>query len=214
MELEIPTTSFACARARAFTLVELCLSLVIISLIGSAIAAFLLSVSSCWTASENLQTSAIYANQFTARLCARLNDAKRIGTWVDQGAGDPGMIYWRDINNDGIMTYSELGVIQYNSASRSIDLYTAALAVGDPDEEWTGSDFLDKAAIIRFIDGLTPTTLIRNVPLPKLAITHADSETIAPTVSWTLELAQPDGGTISSHTAVASLRGPATPASK
>src|SRR5438552_3558746 len=95
---------------QGFTLIELCLGLVVSAMIASALAAFTLAVANCWRQTDATQGAVITVNQLTLRLQNRLQDAKRLGYWTDGSAGSPaGMIYWvRDTNGDGQMQYTEL----------------------------------------------------------------------------------------------------------
>jgi hypothetical protein len=200
------------APARSgFTFVELCLGLVVTSLISAAVASLLLSVSACWNATAELQSATIRANQFTERLSSKLRDAKRIGTWnTGNAAVAAGLIFWRDVNNDGIMTYSELAVIQHEPTTQTIDLYTVSLGAGDPDPTWSSAALTDPSAIDNFISGLTPQPMVRNVSSALLSVSNATSSDVAPSALWMLGLAESDS-TVVSRSCSASLRGPATP---
>jgi hypothetical protein len=195
----------------AFTFVELCLGMVITSLITAAVASFMWSVSGVWNATEEMQSATIRANQFTERLSGKLRDAKRIGTWnVGSVAVPAGLIYWRDRDHDGVMTYGELGAIVHDPNAQTIDLYVASLGAGDPDPTWTNAEFTDAAAIDNFIAGLTPQPMVRNVSSAELGVSNATSTDVAPTVIWNLGLAE-SNSTVVTRMCSATLRGPATP---
>src|SRR4051812_24197908 len=86
----------------AFTLVEMCLGLLVSAVIAGAVSAFMVSVSQCWTQTENAQTGALLVNQFATRFTKRFADAKRVGTWRNGSLNNAGFIYWqRDVNADG-----------------------------------------------------------------------------------------------------------------
>ena len=192
---------------RGFTFVELCLALVVSSFVTAAVASFLLSVSACWNATEDLNSTTLRANQFSERLTGRLRDAKRIGYWKSTNAAS--LIYWRDLNNDNAMTNSELGVIRYNSTDKTIESYVAnPAAVLNP--AWSAAELRDTSAITTFTAGLTPTPMVRNVATADLGVTNADSTDVAPTVTWILGLTE-SNGSVATHTCVASPRGPSTP---
>ena len=192
---------------RGFTFVELCLALVVTSLVSAAVGSFLLSVSACWNATEDVSSTAVRANQFSARLAGRLRDAKRIGYWRSTNAAS--LIYWRDLNNDNAMTNSELGVIKYNAIDQTVDSYVANPAAA-LNPAWTGAQLRDITAITTFTAGLTPTPMARNVASADLSVTNADSTDVAPTVTWLLSLTESNGN-VTTHTCVASPRGPSTP---
>jgi Tfp pilus assembly protein PilW len=195
---------------RGFTFIELCLGMVMTAIISGAVASFLLSVSACWNATENLHNATIRANQFSERLAGRIRDAKRIGYWKNASAGGAAMIFWRDCDNDGVMVRTELSVVQYAPLTQTIDLYTAPVVNGDVGAEWTPAEFTDPSAIAVFSAGLTPEPMIRNVSAADLGVANATSTDVAPTVSWTLALIDSDG-VIVTRQCTAALRGPATP---
>lgn len=196
---------------RAFTFVELCLGLVITSLITAAVASFMWSVSGVWNATEEMQSATIRANQFTERLSRKLRDAKLIGTWHGGSvAVSARVLYWRDLNNDGVITYSELGAIVHDPNAQTIDLYVASLDVGDPDPPWTTAAFTDAAAITNFIVGLTPQPMAQNVSSAEVGVSNATTTDVAPTVVWSLGLSE-SNSTVVTRICSATLRGPATP---
>jgi hypothetical protein len=189
-----------------FTLIELCLGMLITTMICGAVSAFLLTVSHCWTETDDVQSAVLRGHQFATRLEQRIRDAKRIGYWRDGASA--GFIFWQgDTNGDGAMQSSELGVVQYDSTAQTVDLYT--LPVGAPDAVWTETDLNNSASIALFITGLTPTAMVRQVTNVHLTIANATSQTVAPSVQWQLCLAQSDGSSLW-QTCQAALRGPAT----
>jgi hypothetical protein len=200
---------------RAFTLIELCLGMLITVLVTGALAAFMLTVSRHWQSGDGTQSAVLSAGQATLRLQKRLLDAKRIGYWRAGSDDEPAALaYWRiDGNGDNAMQSSELGVIRFNPAEQAIELLTADLSGGEPDDTWSGDDFRSKAAVeaIGIVIPATTVPLIGGVSSATFSVQRDASTTMAPTAQFTLALNQPDGTTLS-ETCIATLRGPASPA--
>jgi type II secretory pathway pseudopilin PulG len=196
---------------RGFTFVELCLGLVMTSLIAGAIASFMVSVSRCWNESEELQTAAIRANQFTERLAGKLRGAKRIGYWNAGNSGTSACLtYWCDTNNDEVMQQSELGAINYEPTTHTIDSHVPVVPPGDPDTTWTSADFSAASAATTLVASSKAKPLVRNVGSAELAVSNATSDRVAPTVSWVLNLTEADSSVVT-RVCATSLRAPATP---
>jgi type II secretory pathway pseudopilin PulG len=211
------TTSSRDTRRRGFTLVELTLGLIVTAMVSGAVGAFLLAVTRCWDDTANVQSGAVRASQFRTRLAQRIQDAKCIGYWRNGGGGgakavspaNVAFIFWQgDTNSDGQMQASELGVVAFNPADQTIDLYT--LAAGAPDTICTASDLKNSSAIVDFIGNATAIPLVRGVETAALNVMQEQSETVAPMVTWHLALHQPDG-TLSDQSCVVSMRAPSTP---
>jgi type II secretory pathway pseudopilin PulG len=113
---------------RAFTLVELCLGLMITGLIASATAAMMVTVSRYWDQGTQLDKNAAAMSQLAGRLQQVFQDAKCIGQWqAGTSSVQPAAIaiWLRDDNSDGVMQQSELTVIRFNPGMHRIELYGA-----------------------------------------------------------------------------------------
>ncbi|CAN5695626.1 hypothetical protein BH09PLA1_BH09PLA1_30730 [soil metagenome] len=212
MKMLTQDRSISRLRRRGFTLVEMCLGLLVTGFVSAAVAAFLLAVSACWNQSENAQTGAVRNSQFTSRLSQRIRDAKRIGKWRNGSANNAGFIFWQgDANSDGLMQSSELGVVRFNAVDQTIDACTYVVPSGGSDTVWSKANLKDANAIEAFVAVATSATpLIRDVQAATLTVSQEQSTVRAPMASWALDFVQPDG-TISQQTSLVSMRAPSTP---
>ena len=199
-------------RRRAFTFVELCLALVVSSIMLSALAAFTLAVGNYWRQSTGTQTAALTANQAIVRIQKRLFDAHRLGYCRAGSAGSPAaVVYWAaDTNGDGSMQFTELRVLEHNPTDKTIDLYTPVLVGGASDDTWTSAEFTASNAVTRLTNGQTPTPVVSRVSAATFATEQAGSSTLFPTFQFWLQVEQPDG-TSSNEYGAATLRSASTP---
>ncbi|MGH7177983.1 MAG: hypothetical protein ACREJC_11425 [Tepidisphaeraceae bacterium] len=173
------------AALRGFTFVELCLGLVVTSLVLSALSAFVLAVSNVWQASDAAQCSAIANGQTTLRLQKRLLDARQIGYY--RATGPAAVIYWRgDFNGDSKINYSELAVLAHNPTARTLNVYESNSGAGAPDPVWTSAVFSDSGVIDQFIAALTPTPIARNISEATFEVQNAGGSTVCPTLHFSL----------------------------
>src|SRR5436190_314486 len=113
-------------RRRAFTFVELCVGLLVCSLIFSAVASFSLAMGRSWEASQTSQASALRAGQIMLRLQKELQTAKAIlycqpGSLTNAAGVTPAQLFiWKTdkvdattLVSDGKMQYSELELIEF-----------------------------------------------------------------------------------------------------
>jgi hypothetical protein len=193
---------------RAFTLVELCLGLIVVAMVMSALAAFALAVSNCWKYSDASQGSAITGSRAVARLQRRLHDAKRIGYYR---TSPPALVYWTDdANADGRMQFSELAMVALNPDTHNLELCQPKLGSGESDEVVTYNEFMDAAVASRFEGHSTKTPLLGHVASVAIDVQHPNDAAMAPTVQvmLTFSPASPaQAGT--TELVTATLRGPA-----
>lgn len=120
---------------RAFTLVELCLGLVVTALVVGAVASFALALSTAWRDSEQAQGAGLASNQTLLRLRQVLGGAKRLGYCQAGSLSDASsratLLIWlvdgqpeRGTEPDGKMQVTEMAMLDYNAAEKTLDLYT------------------------------------------------------------------------------------------
>jgi prepilin-type N-terminal cleavage/methylation domain-containing protein len=197
-----------CPR-RGFTLIELCLGLIIVAMVMSALAAFALAVSNCWKYSDASEASAISGNQAVIRLQRRLHDAKRVG--YCRPAPQAALVYWTgDADGDGRMQFSELAMIRFDETEHTLELRQAVVALGDSDATVTFAELSDASIIQRVQDSSSAVPLVQHVTDASITVEHANDPSVAPTVQVALVLpslspAQPT----TTQLVAATLRGPA-----
>src|SRR3954453_19167418 len=171
-------------RLRGFTLVELCLGLVVVAMVMSAVAAFALAVSNCWKFSDASQSALLTGNQALARLQRHLHDAKRTGYCTRRQAT---LVYWQaDANGDGQMQFSELAMITYNGPTRTLEIVRPSVGSGEADPTFSGAELNDAAVMQRVLARSITTPLIQDVTKGSLYVEHANDPAMAPTVQVAL----------------------------
>ena len=196
-------------RRRAFTLIELCLGLVVVAMVMTALAAFALAVSNCWKYSDSSQGSMLTGNQAVARLQHRLHDAKRVGYYR---TSPQALVYWQaDANADDKMQFSELAMIAFNQQTHGLELWQPHLGSGDSDETLSYVELMDATAASRFEGRSTMMPLLSHVASVGIEVQHPNDPLLAPTVQMSLTFS-PTSPTQPGVTQIvaATLRGPAT----
>jgi prepilin-type N-terminal cleavage/methylation domain-containing protein len=121
---------------RGFTLMELVFGVLILSLIAGAVAGLTRAVAMDWEQSEQTQTVDLRASLIAARLESMLRQAKYIGLVrpgsLDGSASKPAavMLWLNDSDGSGTMTFPELGLLQHDTSSNTLYLYTVKFPSG------------------------------------------------------------------------------------
>jgi prepilin-type N-terminal cleavage/methylation domain-containing protein len=113
---------------RAFTLVELCISMVIFAMIMSAVAGFSMAMTTAWKSAEKSQAVAIRGNQIAARLQNEIRKAKLIGVYragsADGSATGAAVMLWvQDTNGDGYIQGDEVEMIEHDTTAHTLVRY-------------------------------------------------------------------------------------------
>ena len=209
-------------RSGGFTFVELCLALLITTLIVSAISAFSLAMARSWEMSGRSQLLSISAAQVTMRLQNDLRDAKRLGAcrsgWLEpSSAATAAVVVWRaDTNSDRRIQSTELQVLVHDAEQRVLKrLRTPA---GASPIEISRTTF-DGAGIFEVMADLATDVQViaREVAGARFHALPGDEETIKPSLQFILKFQkqklegdQPvnDGASLFEF-GTATLRGPA-----
>lgn len=116
---------------RGFTVVELAIGLVVTALVAAAAAAITLAVSQGWTHAERVASSNVSISRTCATIEQTLRGARLIGRWRDGTLNDCGspnaeVLVWReDMNNDGLVQFEEVSVIEFDGTNLRLVLYKA-----------------------------------------------------------------------------------------
>ncbi|HWP41145.1 MAG TPA: hypothetical protein VNL70_09485 [Tepidisphaeraceae bacterium] len=148
-----------------FTFVELCLGLVITSLVMSALAAFTLAMSSAWRQAEQTQSATIIANQVSAVLQEQVRQARLLGAWRAgsiSGSGESAAVMlWKEAaDGDGIIQDSELSLIEFDPTGHRLMIYPAGQGSG---ANVPYSTFTSTAVIDSFKAGRTARPMARGI---------------------------------------------------
>jgi hypothetical protein len=152
---------------RGFTVVELCLGLLVTTLVMGALAAFSLAMATAWNHAENTQAVTALGNQAMLRLQSHVRNAKRIGiyragTSNGSGAGAAVMLWVQDTNGDSKIQGSEVAMIEHDTAAHELVIYPAS----QPDglTAWPAATFdSDPAVFDNFKIGRTKQPIARGV---------------------------------------------------
>jgi type II secretory pathway component PulJ len=211
-----------CHRYGGFTLVELCLGMLITTLVMSGIAAFSLAMTRGWEESGRSQTLSLTATQVTARLQRNLRDAKRIGecrsgSLAPSGAPTAAVAIWvGDSNGDRKIQSNEVQVLMHDAEQRVL----AVRRVGSEDESVDISrETFESPSIFSVMDELATDVQVmaRDVEGMLIVAARGDEHSIKPCLQFVLKFQKQKsvGGRVvregSSWTefGTATLRGPA-----
>jgi hypothetical protein len=183
-----------------FTFVELCMGLLVCSLIFSAVAAFSLAMGRSWQTSETTQASGLRTSQIMLRLQSELRGAKAV-LYCQSGSltssTSPAQLFiWKTDNvdatsqiPDGKMQYSELELIEFSpptsTTTGTINTYQSHPAAG-ADSEWYTSFCSTAAGVSSFKSGLTATTLATHIDGMTFNVQNQSSTTQAPVIETAL----------------------------
>jgi hypothetical protein len=183
-----------------FTFIELCMGLLICSLIFSAVAAFSLAMGRSWQAAETTQASGLRTSQIMLRLQSELRGAKAVlycrpGSLTDSSSAAQ-LFVWKTDNVDATlkvpdqkMQYSELELIEFSPSTSTttgtICTYQAHPAAG-ADSEWFTSFCSTAAGVSSFKSGLTASTLATHIDGMTFNVQNQSSTTQAPVIEIAL----------------------------
>ncbi|WP_428939948.1 PulJ/GspJ family protein [Fontivita pretiosa] len=148
-----------------FTFVELCLGLVITSLVMSALAAFALAMSSAWKQAEQTQSATVIANQVSAVLQDQIRQARLLGAWragsINGSGENAAVMLWKEAaGGDGIIQDTELSLIEFDPTGHRLLIYPAGQGSGLNIQY---SAFTTTAVIDNFKVGRTARPLARGI---------------------------------------------------
>jgi hypothetical protein len=178
-------------KHRGFTFVELCLGLVVTSMVLAGVASFSLAVSSAWQNAGNSQSVLLSGNHDALLLAERIRPCALTGGWVAgsvDGSSSTGaaVLLWKsDTNSNGLINYSEILLIQHDPVKKRINLYQ--VSAPPVDSIYSYSNVFSKASCVSaFQSGLTPTVLCNNVSGAEFYVGSASSATAMPFVEFAL----------------------------
>lgn len=174
------------ASRGGFTLIEMCLSMLVTSLVFGALAAFSMALSNLWAYSDDVQRAVLAANQTTMRIKDTFQGTKGTG-FYDTGAqsGAAVLVLWakdgdatRSVVADGKIQKSETQVIKFNETNKTLELYTSPVPSGaDPDITAIINDATVPAYLM---SGVSPKILARNVSNGRIMVMNPRSTTSTP----------------------------------
>jgi hypothetical protein len=177
---------------RAFTFIELCLGLIVTSLVMGAMAAFALAMSTAWKSAETSQSMSLLANQTIVRVQNEIRQCKLIGalrSGTSGGSGDiVAVLLWKaDTSGDGLIQGNEVSLLEYHSNSHTLRLYYA----GQPDASgtWSYDDtFTDEDTLESFKTNRSYVILARNVYGAEFSSSGTSGTSRSPSLHFGLKL--------------------------
>ena len=112
-------------RTKGFTLVELMTGLMITAMVLCSLAVFSFGVSQSWMQSDSSQSTFLRQTLTVERLNHIVRQAQALEPNPTQGSlndtiPSAACVLWTDTNNDGIIQYSELSMLQYLPTSHTL----------------------------------------------------------------------------------------------
>jgi hypothetical protein len=188
--------------AGAFTIVELCIGLMITAMVLSALASFMLATGKTWTDSGSDRREVIIGWQGAQHLVQIVQQARLIpsvmpGSLTSSTSSPAGVILWRnDDNGDGEIEYSELELIcadPNSDGTWTLNLYSPSLSLGSLDAVWDYSVLTNPASIALLKPLMTATPLVRG--LTGVHVDMQNSATQRPLVEFALAIPGAGGAT-------------------
>lgn len=212
------------ARLRSgLTLAELVLGMLVVALVGAAVSAVAMAVSTSWQQSQVGSGTTLSETRAGNYIEHVLRGSLAIGTWragsVDSPAASTSalaMIWRGDRNGDRCIQVEELALIQHDVVNSQLILYAAdypdaasraaynaTLANSFLTDPTAAESFKSKAFIV-------PQTIARRVTGAQFNVINRDSTTVRPTLEFILKHQSADGTTSTVQYGSASLRSAAT----
>ena len=188
-------TNLALARTarRGFTLVELCMGLVVTMLVAGALSAFAYATGEGWAHSESSQSLFVAGNQVTARIQKIISLSRQVGLVrlgsADGSATGAAIMLWKaDTNNDSKISFSEVALIQHNTSTGELWYYEANPPTAADD--WLAStNFITNSSAPETFKALTYVSgkkLAKNVRGAQFVVMNSGSHSQRPIFEFTL----------------------------
>jgi hypothetical protein len=208
------------------TLIELCIGMVITTLVLGALSALWFSVGRTWAKTSAGQNINLTAAQVTARLESYFRSAKYVFQYTAgsvDGVTTPAAsaFYWKGDNwigaSDGAVQLAELALIEHDPAARKLYLYQAMPYVSmDAGQRiraggvatWADLSLASTRATFKAYDFVQRSVVSESVTGALFGVPATASSTNRQAVEFTLYLVRDSGSALTYS--VAALRGPST----
>src|SRR5688572_10208847 len=167
-----------CPRGKSragFTVVELSMGLLVMTIIFAALSGLALAMSNGWKATEAVDSLQVARRQTSTQLYHNIRSAKFIGraTADDLDSSGPGpggtgavMIFWKGDRDPGTIMYAyQIAVIEHDLATATLRLYSLPKTAGAAMTQFKDYDVNDTDDVAEFkkIPGVTSQVIGRNV---------------------------------------------------
>src|SRR5947199_1474276 len=136
-----------------FTIVELMMGLLVVSIVLAALAGLALAMSNGWQATQTQDNLQIARRQTSTQLYYKLHSAKYIGMAASDNSNSSGgsvlgkgaaLIFWKGETNPGTTMYAyQLAVIEHDMTSGTLKLYQLPQTASGAMTEFKGWDIDD-----------------------------------------------------------------------
>lgn len=187
-------TNLGLSRHRGFTLVELSIGLVVMALVGGALASFTIGVARGWQASGGSQSASLSSAAATMRIQQIVRNARLTGkcdTGALDGSSAAAVLLWMDdSNNDGVIEENECALLEYDAASRSILKRT--IPAGGPTTSMNYATFSSSSTLIAYFrnDATVTQPIARDVDGATFFANAGNGTTDLPTLEFCLKFQQ------------------------
>jgi hypothetical protein len=178
-------------RRAGFTFVELCLGLLVTTLVLGALASFTLAMASAWKHAEQSQSLAVRGQATSMRVAEMLHRARLVGPVragaLDNPVSSAAVLFWaEDTNSDRLIQGSEVRMIEHDIANSRLVLYSGTAA---ETATWSyATVFSDPGVLDVFKSGHTPTPLANGIDGALFEVAGTGSTTSNPSLSYALKL--------------------------
>lgn len=154
-----------------FTLVELMMGLLVMSIVFAALASLLVAMSNGWKATESQDSLQVARRQTSTQMYYNVRSARFIGAaTADYSSGGSGqgavVIFWKGDKDPGSTMYAyQIGVIEHDIPSSTLRLYQLPQTASGAMTEFKGCDVDEFSDIEKFkkMSGVTCQVIGRNV---------------------------------------------------
>jgi len=181
-------------RSRGFTFVELCIGMVVTTLVLSALAAFTMATAKAWemgvsTNSSGGQTVASISSigsLAAARLDNEIANADGVGGYfagnlTSSSGQQASLLLWNDTNPDGVITANEIELLEFNATDHTLYRWTTT-SVATP--VWTTFSSPTYIAAFKSIASPNPRPVARNIDGMQFYVMNASSLKQFPLVEY------------------------------
>jgi prepilin-type N-terminal cleavage/methylation domain-containing protein len=205
-----------------FTIVELTMGLLVVSIILAALAGLALAMSNGWQATQTQDNLQIARRQTSTQIYRKVRSAKYIGVATPDNANSGGgsemgkgaaVFFWMGETDPGKTMYAyQLAVMEHDMSSATLRLYQLPQTASGAMTEFKGCDIDDSGDVEKFkqLSGVTCQIIGRNISSATFKVLPVSNTRATQSLEFQInyksgDQEQPEYGT-------ATVRGPQAPA--
>lgn len=180
------------ALKTGFTFIELCLGLVITTLVMGAMAAFSMAMATAWRSAETTQSLTLRGHHAMMRIESEVRNSRLVGvcrTGSSEGVGSgAAVMLWKiDTNGDGFIQGNECEMIAHDPTTRRLLLYPSGYADGVGTWSYSGT-FTNSAVLTQFPTNRPPLTLANGIYGAVFQTSGTSGTTYSPSLKFALKM--------------------------